>query len=204
MSPTRQPETTRAKILEAALELFHVNTFNGTSINLIVERAGITKGALFHHFKGKNELAYAVIDGPLRESIRQVWVEPLSSSVDPIKDLKDIVHSFGPMLEEDPELVTMGCPLNNLSQELSSMEGEFRRYLSSIYREWEEAVEKALRAGILAGNVRADIDPASVATTFVALSEGCIGLLKAHGSVDGYHKVAQGSEFFLNALAPGE
>ena len=60
---TRKPENTRRKILEAAFAEFYKNGFQGGSINHIVEEAGATKGALFHHFKGKNDLGYAVRPG---------------------------------------------------------------------------------------------------------------------------------------------
>ena len=70
------------------MEEIHMHGFQGASINQIVEKAGVTKGALFHHFKGKTELGYAVIDEVISQWIDDYWVKPLSNSLDPIKDLK--------------------------------------------------------------------------------------------------------------------
>ena len=52
----RAPQLSRRKILEAAFAEFYANGFQGGSLNHIVEMAGTTKGALFHHFDGKQEL----------------------------------------------------------------------------------------------------------------------------------------------------
>jgi AcrR family transcriptional regulator len=60
--PARTPAATRQKILEAAFAEFYKNSFQGGSLNQVVETAGTTKGALFHHFAGKQELGYAVVN----------------------------------------------------------------------------------------------------------------------------------------------
>jgi len=52
-STTRAPKETRRRILKAAFGEFYRNGFQGGSLNRIVEGAGTTKGALFHHFEGK-------------------------------------------------------------------------------------------------------------------------------------------------------
>src|SRR5260370_28001281 len=63
---TRTPENTRGKILEAAFNEFYKNGFQRGSLNRIVDEARTTKGALFHHFKGKKHLGAAL----LREMIQ--------------------------------------------------------------------------------------------------------------------------------------
>ena len=47
-------------------------------MNHIVEAAGTTKGALFHHFAGKRELGYAVVDEMIAPLLMQRWLDPLS------------------------------------------------------------------------------------------------------------------------------
>ena len=58
----KAPEATRRKILEAAFAEFYANGFQGGSLNHIVEVAGTTKGALFHHFDSKQQLGYTLSD----------------------------------------------------------------------------------------------------------------------------------------------
>lgn len=200
MSPVRQPEATRAKILETALELFHTRTFNGTSLNEIVEKAGITKGALFHHFKGKVDLCYEVIDGPLRAQINETWVQPLSVSIDPISDILLIIAKLSDQACEDPTDLSEGCPLNNLSQELASQDEGFREKLIIVYNDWQNAMEKAFRAGIDAGNVSADVDPKTAAVSIIAFCEGAIGTLKVHQSMDHLSCLGHGLSMFLKSM----
>lgn len=202
MSPIRQPEVTRAKILDAALELFQTRSFHGTSLNEIVELAGITKGALFHYFKGKDDLGHAVIDEPLRLEIRRTWVAPLEHSTDPISDMLGIIEGLSQQVRECPEFVERGCPLNNLAQELSSLDPAFRVRLQSVYQEWEQAIERALRAGIAAGTVRAGIEPQGMAMALVAFMEGAIGLIKVHNSLDCLEQVSRGGLTILESLRP--
>jgi AcrR family transcriptional regulator len=87
---TKAPTETRKRILHTAFNEFYVNGFQGGSLNHIVEQAGTTKGALFHHFRGKNELGYAVVDEILMDKISRRWLEPLAVSNDPIKEIKAI------------------------------------------------------------------------------------------------------------------
>ena len=50
----QQSEHTRARLLQAARELFFSRGYAGVSIQEICEKAGVTKGAFYHHFSGKD------------------------------------------------------------------------------------------------------------------------------------------------------
>jgi len=62
MSPTQQErrETTTTALIAAARALFAADGFAATSLDAVVAKAGVTKGALYHHFTGKRELFAAV------------------------------------------------------------------------------------------------------------------------------------------------
>src|SRR5204863_3757638 len=85
---TKAAEATRQKILLAAFAEFYKNGFQGGSLNHIVETAGTTKGALFHHFAGKQELGYAVVDEIIRPIAAHRWLDPMVDSTNPIAELK--------------------------------------------------------------------------------------------------------------------
>src|SRR5205823_13721263 len=121
----RAPEATRGKILSAAFAEFYKHGFQGGSLNHIVQMAGTTKGALFHHFPGgKQELGYAVVDEIIGPILKQRWLDPLTGSADPIADLK---RAFRQFVQEDIESghFVQGCPLNNLAQEMSPLDEGF-------------------------------------------------------------------------------
>lgn len=61
---TRTASETRAKILDIARELFTIHGYAGTSIADIATRLGATKGALYYHFKSKDQILDALVAEP--------------------------------------------------------------------------------------------------------------------------------------------
>ena len=53
---------TKERILEAALELFAQSGYSGTSMNDIAKQMGITKGALYKHYTGKQEILDRIVE----------------------------------------------------------------------------------------------------------------------------------------------
>ena len=167
----------RSRILTAAFEQFYRNGFQGGSLNQIVEKAGTTKGALFHHFDGKNDLGYAVLEEVILPQIKLRWFDPMAESVDPVTDLKRAFDQFVKNMIESDHLV-QGCPLNNLAQEMSPLDEGFRTRIEKIYAMWRQGLTAAFERGIKAGHVRKDISPGNVAAFIVAALEGLIGTAK--------------------------
>jgi AcrR family transcriptional regulator len=62
MVPQARSENTRQKILNAAIDLFSEVGYAAAGLGEIIDRAGMTKGALYHHFDSKEALATAVIE----------------------------------------------------------------------------------------------------------------------------------------------
>lgn len=54
--------TTRRHLVEVATELFADRGYEGTSIETVLERAGVSRGSLYHHFPGKERLFEAVVE----------------------------------------------------------------------------------------------------------------------------------------------
>src|ERR1044072_2792067 len=95
---TRVPEQTRRKILDAAFGEFYTHGFQGGSLNHIVAQAGTAKGPLFHHFEGKQDLGYAVLDELIGPLLLQRWLAPVADSRDPVSDLQ---AAFRRLVDED-------------------------------------------------------------------------------------------------------
>ncbi len=176
-SETTASGNCRSRILMAAFEQFYRNGFQGGSLSQIVEKAGTTKGALFHHFDGKNDLGYAVVEEVILPQIKSRWFDPMAESVDPVTDLKRAFDQFIKHVMENDRLVH-GCPLNNLAQEMSPLDEGFRKRIEKIYAMWRESLTAAFERGIEAGNVRKDISPGNVAAFIVAALAGLIGTAK--------------------------
>jgi TetR/AcrR family transcriptional repressor of nem operon len=170
----RNPERTRRNLLQAAFQEIYKSGFRGTDLETILERAGVTKGALYHYFESKEALGYAVVDEVIDETGNEKWREPLRVCANPIDALAEIFLGTS----TKPEHVCGGCPVNNLAQEMSPLDEGFRKRLARQFELWHESIAGALRKGQAQGLVRADVDTDETATFLMATYEGYISLAK--------------------------
>jgi AcrR family transcriptional regulator len=198
---TRAPEATRRRLLEAAFAEFYANGFQGGSLNHIVEAAGATKGALFHHFESKQELGYAVLDDIIGPLLLERWLDPVADSTDP---LTDIQAAFRRYVEEDiaSGSCPRGCPLNNLAQEMSPLDEGFHSRINQLYKLWRERYAAALQRGMAAGSVKASIDADQTAAAIVAAQMGIWGTGKSSGDPDIMRLASAGLCSYLESLRP--
>ncbi|BDG02973.1 TetR/AcrR family transcriptional regulator [Anaeromyxobacter oryzae] len=173
---TRDPEATRSHILQSAYRAVYEQGLSATSLDQVLARAGVTKGALYHHFAGKKELGCALVGEVLAPLILAEWVEPLRTTNDPIGALQELLRRQASLPRED--VIRFGCPLNNLAQEVSSLDEELRGRLEDVFARWVGALRDALARGQGAGTVRADLDPERAARFVVGAIEGAISLAK--------------------------
>ena len=197
----KTPEATRRKILEAAFGEFYATGFQGGSLNHIVGAAGTTKGALFHHFEGKLDLGYAVLDELIGPLLLARWLEPLVDSSDPITDIQ---HAFRRYVEADIASGhwLQGCPLNNLAQEMSPLDAGFHQRITGLYDTWRQQYAAALERGIQAGTVRPSISPRTVAALIVAAQMGIWGSGKSSRSTAVMRQATDGVCDYLESLRP--
>jgi AcrR family transcriptional regulator len=170
----RNPERTRELLLQAAFQEIYRSGFRSADLDAILAAAGVTKGALYHHFDNKEALGYAVVDEVIATNLHQKWVQPLRNVKNPIAALVRIIRSESVKRED----VQRGCPLLNLSQEMSGLDEGFRRRTAKVYKDWHDAVAEALREGQKSGVVRNDIDANETATFLIAAWEGYVVLGK--------------------------
>ena len=196
----KAPEATQRKLLEAAFREFYVNGFQGGSLNHIVESAGATKGALFHHFDSKQDLGYAVVDQIIGPLLLTRWLEPVISA-DPLSDIQAAFRRF---VEEDIASGNWvhGCPLNNLAQEMAPLDEGFFQRINALYTTWREHYAAALVRGVETGTVRSDVNADDVAALIVAAQMGVWGTGKSSRSQEVMRQAADGLCAYLDCLRP--
>jgi AcrR family transcriptional regulator len=197
---TYAPEKTRQDLLESAFDEIWQNGFRAASLDAILGRVGVTKGALYHHFRNKLELGYAAVDEVLRDQMRAKWFTPMEDDDDPIAVMLAIRDRVSDA--EIEHYCQFGCPLNNLAQEMSPIDEGFRRRLDALYREWRHAISDGLRRGQKNGFVRENIDPDHAAIFYIAVLEGAIGIAKNAQDPDLLEPCLEGLKHYLDALRP--
>jgi AcrR family transcriptional regulator len=197
----RAPDVTRGKLLTAAFEEIYRRGFQAASLDTILARAGVTKGALYHHFPDKAALGYAVVSEVIRGYLLERWLNALQQSpLDPLTTLQRTLRERGASLTA--EEVELGCPLNNLAQEMSPLDERFRCCIDATFQAWQDGFAQALARGQEQGTVRRDVDPRKIAAFLVAAAEGSFGLAKSAGSAATLRSNMETLATFLDGLRP--
>ncbi len=180
---TRAPEVTRRRILDAAFQEFHRNGFQAARVDAILERAGVTKGALYHHFPDKTRLGYAVLEEIIHEPLLEAYIADLRDEhTDPLDALQAVLRRRADDFESGG--IELGCPLNNLTQEMSPLDEGFRARMAVTLDAWTDAFAEAIERGQRTGRIRVDMDARAVAHLLVAAIEGSFGMAKNARSVE--------------------
>lgn len=152
---------TRLTILNKAFELIYSKGYQTTSIDDIIANTQVTKGAFYYHFKNKDEMGIAIIDEILRPTMLESFINPVKSSVNPIDDFYNMISY---LLLEDPFLqVKYGCPVGNLTQEMTPWNTKFSQALSELVNLWIENIEKAVIKGQDSGLITKNVNGRQVA-----------------------------------------
>lgn len=197
---SRDPDGTRDKLLRAAFEEIYRRGFQAASLDTILAKAGVTKGALYHHFPDKASLGYAVVDEVVKGLLLERWGVLEQPSGDPVTALQRILRGRAASLTTRE--VELGCPLNNLAQEMSPLDQRFRRGVNATFDIWRDAVAKDLERGQAEGTVRRDVDASKIAAFVVASIEGSFGLAKGARSAAMLRSNLDVLGSFLESLRP--
>jgi AcrR family transcriptional regulator len=81
---------TREYILKTALHLFMENGYKGTSYQDLIKKTGLSKGAIYHHFKSKDDILTSVFEFMYKESTRAILFEPESI----VKDKESFIKLY--------------------------------------------------------------------------------------------------------------
>jgi len=185
----QRSEETKAKIMEAAIKLFSTRGYNKASVDDICQEAGISKGAFYHHFKTKQMLFLALLDG---------WLQVIDSAIEASKD-KTAPETFMQMTEAFPFIFeTAG---DNLPMFLefwlqASREKNIWEASVSPYRRYHEYFTSLIKKGVEEGSF-VEVDPELTSRMIVSTAMGLLlqSLLDPQGAK--WEKVARDSNNLL-------
>ena len=186
---------TKDFIIDEAYKLFLNHSYEAVSISMISDAIGFTKGALYHHFRNKEELYRAVIDKHF--PITSVTVDVDNVSLEEYTSAciehthKILMAIFG----SGKEFI----PVNYLSL-IADCFRHYEEFSENTTRVIEVAiadVEVILRNAIKRGEIRSDINVKIVALQYFSASTGLAGDLIRNSSVKSAIKSLKGQ---LNQL----
>ncbi|MDR7084834.1 AcrR family transcriptional regulator [Arthrobacter ginsengisoli] len=144
---TYAPEETRRILLDAALKLFEERGYHPTSVESIVAEAGVTKGAFYHHFVGKEDILHQIqedyIDNRLRNCERIV-----AASDDPVEQLRELILEALVGISEYRPQVTI------FLQERRFLVGErfaaIKEKRDAVDEYWVKVIRNGMESGVFA------------------------------------------------------
>ncbi|MBZ9871658.1 TetR/AcrR family transcriptional regulator [Mesorhizobium sp. BR1-1-9] len=172
---TNDPEGMRNRVLDAAQESFQVRGYHASSLGDLMAAAGVSGGALHHHFPTKKALALAVIEERVAAAVEETWMAPLRAAASAREGVRAAFEAVAAELERQG--FVRGCPLNNLAHELSLADAELRAALAGIFASWRQAIADKVRADQQAGREQ-DTDPQRFAALAVAAYSGAMSMAK--------------------------
>lgn len=179
----RDGSSTRDRIMDTAEELILERGYGGVSIDSIIDRLGITKGAFFHHFKNKQALAEALLkrfgdqDLALNENFR---ARAQKLSRDPLQQMLIYIGLFEEMFDSMTEPFP-GCLFASYTYELQQFDEGTRKYIADSVRHWRADLQGWFDTIMEQYTPKLPVDSASLADGLNAVLEGAFIMSKAVG-----------------------
>jgi TetR/AcrR family transcriptional repressor of nem operon len=170
----KKGEATRKRILDMAQQLILSHGYGGMSVDLLIQHLGMTKGAFFHHFRNKNELARTLIKRFSEEGIElfnEILGKARKYSDDPLQQVLIIIRQY----EEIFEGLTQpyeGCLLASYAYEYQQFDEETWDVVDQEFKLSRKELTLLLEAAAEKYPLKRQVDLTSLADGFMSLFEG--------------------------------
>lgn len=156
-------EPSRKQLMTAAIDCFARLGYQGTSIDRIARDAGVTKGAVYYHFRDKEQLLFEAVKDRISGFENQV-TEAVIPASDPFMSLQRVADAcifHATVSNHRRFIITLMVEALDTNPALSE---EFR----SILRRMRWFLADIIRQGQRSGSIRPDVDPKAAAAAFMA------------------------------------
>jgi TetR/AcrR family transcriptional repressor of nem operon len=178
MAPAARPSA-RTKILASALAVIRAKGYAATSVDDLCAVAGVTKGAFFHHFKSKEDLAVAAADFWSETTGALFASAPYHAPRDPLERVLGYIDFRKSILVGDiPEFT---CLAGTMVQETYASNPAIRDACARALLEHAEKIEADIAAAMVERCLAATWTAKSLALYMQAVLQGAFILAKAQG-----------------------
>ena len=192
-------ENTQRELLDAALTTFGQKGYEATRLEDIARRAGVTRGAIYHHFSNKADLYKALVEQASGQG--KVLIQKAVSKGGTFEDIVSrIFTSYFALLEDDNhfrDVVILTLSNMEVSNDLKDLAR--RRYEEA--RVLVENIAGFFKIAISSGQLRSDLDPEAAARALIAYQNGLTMLWLANTDVFSIKASAQAlTDVFLKGI----
>lgn len=167
-----EPPDTRERILEAAARVFAQKGYQSASLDEVAADAGLTKGAVYWHFKSKNDLFFALLDSRFQTEFDHHLPQAIgleAGQVSAREGTKALLASVLDRVRQDPDWPRLFLEFMGQARDPAVRTRLARAYLDSYRMSAELIVQQHQRRGL-----PAPADPALQAIFWSALMDGLI------------------------------
>ena len=139
-----RPDSTRDRLVDTAMELFHSQGYQATGVAQILKKAEVNSGSLYYFFPTKEDLLLAVLE-KYKLMLHPALLEPIWSRIDdPIEKIFGLLDGYRQLLMSTE--CAYGCPIGNLALEIGHSHNKARQLLADNFKGWRDAVRDCLNA----------------------------------------------------------
>ena len=172
-------KSTRDLLLAHNYKALHLSGFQGLRTDKVLSELQITKGAFYHYFPDKLSLGYAIIDEILNPVYLNLWKKTEENPENPIASITNLLAHLQTQILKSDEDAKLGCPLNNLIQEMAPLDEGFRNRLQFIVAEQRRMLANAFRNAQKKRLINNESDPDDLAIFVLSAVEGSFTMAKA-------------------------
>ncbi|MCL2554171.1 MAG: TetR/AcrR family transcriptional regulator [Actinomycetia bacterium] len=188
------PMDTAERLIASTQELLWERGYVGTSPKAIQERAGAGQGSMYHHFRGKPDLAVTAMRRSAAE-LRAQADAVLAEGDSPVARLGGYLER-----ERDP---LRGCRVGRMAMDPDVIDSdELRGPVDETFAWLRERLAGIVAEGVAAGELAPELDPSDTAATVAAVVQGGYVLARAAGSREPFDRAVRGAVALLAAARP--
>ena len=169
-------EQTKQMVLSAAIKIMNKKGISSTRFEDIAKEAKVTRGAVYHYFKSKNEILFAIHQNN-KKKLFELFDKHLNATIDPVISLKNGLKEIFKKFEDDKEFRAVEELF--LKIEFASIIREDKELSQLFEKDKEETIAKMLalvKRGQESGSMRKDIEAENLTYALISFYIGFISL----------------------------
>jgi TetR/AcrR family transcriptional repressor of nem operon len=179
--PLTEDHGTRSRLVAAAAELVHAESYHAVGVKAICDRARVRRGSFYHFFDSKQALVLEAVEKIWEEFSREVLEVCRDRTLGPqarLEAMVDRIHRRH-LRDRDRTGSVLGCCFGNLTAEATTLDEAIRQRLVRVFDDWAAALEAPLTDAQQLGEIDREATPRAIALEMISELQGLILMAKA-------------------------